>query len=203
MSHGLAGGIAALARLIAGSKTFWPDANPPAVGQYIFYANHASHLDAVVLWASLDEVMRSRTRPVAAYEYWASTRTRRFFALKVFRCVLIHREGLAREGLRAMYAALDAGESLIVFPEGTRGSGEKVAEFKAGLYHLCARREGIHAVPVYLENLNRVLPKGELVPVPLMSRVLFGRPLRPHPDETKAVFLERALRALVELQAEV
>jgi len=196
----LAGAMAGLARLIAGSRAFWPGEHPPLSGQHVFYANHSSHLDAVVLWASLDVALRDRTRPVAAHEYWWPTPARRFLAVKVFRCVLVNREKSARAGLEAMYDALDAGDSLIFFPEGTRGSGEEVAEFRAGLYHLCAHCQDADAIPVYLENLNRILPKGELLPVPLMSRVLFGSPLRPMPGETKAEFLERARQALLDLR---
>jgi len=200
MSHPLAGGIAGFARLIAGCQVFRPDENPQMHGQHIFYANHSSHLDAVVVWAVLDRALRERTRPVAAHEYWRATRVRRFLAGEVFRCVLIQREGIGRAGIEAMYAALDAGDSLIVFPEGTRGLGEDIAAFKPGLHHLCEHRPEADAVPVYLENLNRVLPKGELIPVPLMSRVLFGRPLRPHAGELRASFLERAREALLELR---
>lgn len=200
MSHWLASGIAGFARLIAGSRAFWPDENPPVWGQHIFYANHSSHLDAVVLWASLDPAQRDRTRPVAAHEYWRATRVRRFLAVEIFRCVLVKREGFGRAGIEAMYSALDAGDSLIFFPEGTRGSGEAVVDLRAGLYHLCVHRPEADAIPVYLENLNRILPKGELIPVPLLSRVLFGRPLRLATGETKAVFLERARQVLLELR---
>jgi len=199
VSRPLASGIAGFARLIAGSQAFWPDESPPICGQHIFYANHSSHLDAVVLWASLDPIQRDRTRPVAAHEYWQASRVRRFLAIKVFRCVLVKREGFGRAGIEAMYAALDDGDSLIFFPEGTRGSGDKVADLKAGLHHLCMRRPEADAIPVYLENLNRILPKGELIPVPLLSRVLFGRPLKPAAGEAKAAFLARARQALQDL----
>ena len=81
-----------------------------------------------------------------------------------------------------------------------RGNGEEVGEFKAGLYQLCRAKPEIEAVPVYLENLNRILPKGEFLPVPFLSRVTFGPPIRPQADEGKSEFLERARRALCRLR---
>jgi 1-acyl-sn-glycerol-3-phosphate acyltransferase len=90
--------------------------------------------------------------------------------------------------------------SIIVFPEGTRGSGEEIAPFKSGLYHLCRQKPELELVPVYLDNMNRILPKGELLPVPMLSRVIFGRPMALEPGEPKPAFLERARAAIRELR---
>ena len=85
---------------------------------------------------------------------------------------------------------------MILFPEGTRGTGQPVASFRSGLYHLARARPDVELIPVALENLNRILPKGEAIPVPMISRVTFGPELRLEPGEDKETFLERARRAV-------
>ena len=95
-----------------------------------------------------------------------------------------------------MVQSLDNRHSLILFPEGTRGAGEDLAPFRSGLYHLCRTRPEIEVIPVYLENLNRILPKGRLLPVPMLSRITFGAPLHLQPAEEKDAFLERARQAV-------
>jgi len=205
--HPLAGVLAALARAISGASVRWLDSRPEP-RQRIYFANHSSHLDVVVLWAALPPELRASTRPVAAQDYWDRGRLRRFLAARVFRAVLIERNpgagagrvAAATRSIERLTAAIDAGDSLIVFPEGTRGTGEQVAPFKSGLFHLCRVRPGVELLPVYLENLNRILPKGEVLPVPMLSRVTFGPPLQREPEEPRAAFLERARAALVRLR---
>lgn len=203
--------LAGLARFISGASVFWLD-GPPAAGQRVYFANHTSHLDFVVLWSALPPHVRARTRPVAARDYWEKGAVRRYLAREVFRAVLVDRMGrepgpegegrvaAARDTIGKLLEEMGAENSLIVFPEGTRGSGDEVAVFKSGLYHLCRARPDLEAVPVYLENLNRILPKGEALPVPMLSRVVFGRPIRCAPTETKAEFLERARAAVIALR---
>ena len=180
----------------------WRPSNPRP---RIYFANHSSHLDALVLWAALPEPIRCVTHPVAAQEYWQQSRLRSYLARHVFGSVLIPRsyEGIfgGRRILTALRRELERGCSLILFPEGTRGRGAEIGGFKAGLYQLCRDHAGLEAVPVYLENLNRVLPKGGFVPTPGTSRVVFGQPLRLESGETKPEFLERARQALVDLRA--
>jgi 1-acyl-sn-glycerol-3-phosphate acyltransferase len=155
--------------------------------------------------------VRSRTRPVAAREYWERNRLRSYVANRIFQSVLVARPeaspaqngfGLTngRSILSPLLDELEKGSSLILFPEGTRGNGDEVGEFKGGLYHLCRSKPELEAVPVYLENLNRILPKGEFLPLPLLSRVTFGPPIRPGADEGKSEFLHRARRALCRLK---
>lgn len=208
--HPCAGLLASLARLITGANTRWIDC-PPEQRQRLYFANHTSHLDFVALWAALPEPIRNRTRPVAAREYWERNRVRSYLATNVFQSVMVARPepavewngfGLTggRNILSPLLDELEKGSSLILFPEGTRGTGEEVGEFKAGLYHLCRSKPDIEAVPVYLENLNRILPKGEFLPLPLLSRVTFGPPIRPAVDEGKSEFLQRARHALCRLK---
>ena len=193
--------LALLVRLVTGVRmeSQWQEDSR----QRIFYANHSSHLDFIVIWAALPSFARKRVRPVAAAEYWERGKLRPWLATKVFRAVPIPR---TRERMREenpfeiMQAALDEGSDLIIFPEGTRSETGEIGSFKSGLYHLAVRSPEAELVPVYLENLNRILPKGESVPVPLLGAIVFGPELgRPDETESKPEFLiraERALRAL-------
>ena len=193
--------IAFLARVASGPNVRVTGAGV-CQGQCIFYANHASHLDVVVLWAVLPSAIRQRTRPVAARDYWEKSALRRFAATRIFNAVLVDRDGnlaALRQQLDQLMAALDDGASLIIFPEGTRGAGAEVAPFRAGLHFLARQRPDVDLVPVNLHNLGRIMPKGEFAPVPQLSRVTFGAPLHLEPRESKDAFLERARRALIAL----
>lgn len=205
--HPLASVLAVVARAISGVRVRWVDCEPGSI-QRVYFANHSSHLDAVVLWAALPPAARARTSPVAGRDYWAKTRLRRYLADHVFHALLINRQpkgearslAAARAVIDALVAALDAGRSLIVFPEGTRGPGDELAAFKSGIYYLAAARPDVELVPAYLENLNRILPKGEFLPVPLLSSATFGPPMRLAPGEGKAAFLDRAGQAVWRLK---
>ena len=196
----IATGLAALARLAFGASARWVD-GAPAPGQRIYFANHTSHLDFVILWSALPPALRARTRPVAAGDYWRRGKLRPYLAARVFDAALVERGAGTVEGARAqierLVGALADGSSLIVFPEGTRGTGEAIAPFKSGLYHLARACPEVELVPVYLENLNRILPKGEILPIPMLSHASFGAPLRLGDGEEKAAFLARA-RATIE-----
>lgn len=195
--------VAFLIRLITGAQAMWFDSEPED-RQCVYIANHTSHLDFLVLWASLPASIRSRTRPVAARDYWDASPVRRFLAVRVFRALLIDRGGgHATHGssiLQPMLDALAAGDSLILFPEGTRGAGDTIAPFKSGIFHMCHKLEGLELTPVYLENLNRILPKGEFVFAPLLSRVHFGPRIRLEPGEGKPEFLARAHNCVARLK---
>lgn len=190
--------LAALVRLIAGVPR--QDGLSCGTPPRIYFANHSSHLDFVVIWASLPASLRSRARPVAAADYWNRGRLRRFLAERVFRAVLIAREGVDRKNnpLEQMSRVLEQGNDLILFPEGTRSRDGVVHDFKSGLHHLARRFPSAALVPVHLENLNRMLPKGEFLPVPMLGRVSFGDALPPWTEaETKEAFLHRCRRAVL------
>jgi len=178
-----------------------PPAALPVTGPCVFFANHSSHLDFAVLWAALPDAWRDRTRPVAGRDYWEKTALHRGIACGIFRAVLIERKRVtvATNPLTVMCAALDAGDSLIVFPEGTRGDGLAVDEFKPGLHHLARVRPGVPLVPVFLANLNCIMPKGSALPVPLIASVAVGAPLAAAAGESKEDFLARARAALIAL----
>lgn len=206
--HPLAGIIAAAARLISGVQVRWVDSEPDPQ-QAVYFANHSSHLDFVVLWSSLPAEVRAVTRPVAAQDYW-NTGLRRALAVNVFRAVLVPRhvekseehEGSTnpRLAIEHMLEAMGDTDSLILFPEGTRGTGEEVAPFKSGLYYLCKHRPGLRLVPAYLNNLNRILPKGEVLPVPFISKLTFGSAIGLEAGENKLAFLARAREAVCRLR---
>ncbi len=192
--------LASFVRLLCGVRPLPPTALP-ATGPVVFFANHSSHLDFAVLWAALPDAWRERTRPVAGRDYWEKTPLRRWLAGGVFRALLIERRRVtvANNPLAAMVSALDRGDSLIVFPEGTRGDGMTVGEFKPGLHHLARARPAVPLVPVFLANLNRIMPKGRALPVPLIASVAIGAPVFLTPGETKEVFLQRARTTLLSL----
>jgi 1-acyl-sn-glycerol-3-phosphate acyltransferase len=198
-----AASLAVLVKILAGASVRWVGCAPD-IRQRIYFANHTSHLDAIVLWAALRPEARALTRPVAARDYWTADPARRYLAGKVFRAVLIERRHVsahANNPIEPLLAALADGRcSLILFPEGTRGAGPEAGPFKSGLYHLAKHRPDVELVPVLIENMNRILPKGELLPVPLLGGLSFGAPVRVEPDEKKADFLLRARDAVNQLR---
>jgi 1-acyl-sn-glycerol-3-phosphate acyltransferase len=189
--------VASLICLLSGLRARWVGTGP-VDRQRVYFANHTSNLDAAVLWASLPVSIREKTRPVAAKDYWTGSALRRWLAREVFRALLIERRKVTAENnpLREMVAVLDAGESLIIFPEGGRFPGFEPQKFKPGLFHLAKDRPKVELVPVYLENLNRILPKGQLLPVPLLGSITVGRPIRLESREAKIAFLDRAREAV-------
>lgn len=202
MRRFVAKGVVGIARVLAGGNVrrvgFTPDER-----QRIYFANHASHLDFVLVWAALPPKLRTMTRPVAAKDYWDRPGFRRYLGVKVFNAVLVDRQPGQSSPQTAMDILLEGlGErhSLIIFPEGTRGDGSAIAPFKSGLYRLGKARPDVELIPAYINNLNRVLPKGEFVPVPMLASVSFGEPMHVGEDEDKNAFLDRARNAILELR---
>ena len=196
-----AGAIEVFARLVTAVRADWIGVEP-VPGTRVYYANHASNGDFVLVWAVLPSRLRARVRPVAGADYWLATKLKSFIGRHVFNAVLIDRkgEGPREAPVERMAEALDAGSSLILFPEGTRNlTDEALLPFKTGLYHLARARPEVDLVPVWIENLNRVMPKGEIVPIPLLCRVRFGAPVRLDAEEGKDAFLARARASLLAL----
>jgi 1-acyl-sn-glycerol-3-phosphate acyltransferase len=193
-------GLCALTRLLTGAKPLWMAPLAPEK-QRLYFANHRSHGDFLSLWAALPLAMRLKTRPVAGDDYWGSTPTRRYLSERVLNSLLIPRKP-SRQGpnpLDLMAQALSAGDSLILFPEGTRNLGDDLLPFKSGLYHIAKAFPELDLVPVWIENLGRVMPKGAFVPVPLLCTLSFGAPLPRLPDEPRDAFLTRSRQALLHL----
>jgi 1-acyl-sn-glycerol-3-phosphate acyltransferase len=200
----MASAIVLFARFITAVRGLW-QGTEPSERQRIYYANHSSHGDFVLLWTVLPPRLRKQTRPVAGADYWLQSPFRKFIGCDVFRSVLIDRKAQqAREApVEQMSSALDSGDSLILFPEGTRNiTDQRLLPFKSGLFHLATARPAIDLVPVWIDNLNRVLPKGEVIPLPLICTVTFGSELHLQADESKSDFLARAEAALLALSPE-
>lgn len=197
----IGGLLCALARVISGARAHWAVVGPDP-RQRVYFANHTSHLDAVVLWALLPVEVRELTRPAAAKDYWGKGRLRRYLATEVLKAILIERGRVSREEnpLESILQGMGDRYSLIVFPEGTRNPGPEVGPFRSGLYHLARRRPDVELVPVYIDNMNRILPRGEYIPIPLLSRVTFGPALHLQEHESKASFLLRAREAVIVLR---
>jgi 1-acyl-sn-glycerol-3-phosphate acyltransferase len=197
----LGAAITGFTRLVTGAQARWIGCAPAAV-QRIYFGNHSSHADFALIWAALPYELRVRTRPVAGADYWDKGRVRRYIIHEVLRGVLIKRAGTARtkNPIEVILAALELGDSLIVFPEGTRNTTDEILlPFKSGIYRVACQRPDVELVPVWMENLGRVLPKGEFVPVPLLCSVNFGAPVRLRDGEDRASFLGRARQALLDL----
>jgi 1-acyl-sn-glycerol-3-phosphate acyltransferase len=192
--------IVILAKLFSGFTVRWIDCSPDQ-RQRVYFANHTSHLDPVVLWSALPREVRQLTRPVAAKDYWEAGRLRRHLA-KSFNAILIDRTKIKvhQSPLDLMLREIGETYSLILFPEGGRSQTDDMGEFKSGLYYVGKKRPDIELVPVYMENLNRVLPRGEVLPVPLLSSITIGPPMRLEPGEPKNQFLKRARDAVKKLK---
>jgi 1-acyl-sn-glycerol-3-phosphate acyltransferase len=196
-----ASAITFFARLVTAVRGEWVGIEPVR-RQRVYFANHASHGDFVLVWTVLPERLRRRTRPVAGSDYWMASPLKRFIGRSVFNAVLIDRDkGTRKEDpVDQMAEALDANASLIVFPEGTRNTtNDPLLPFKSGLYHLAKARPSVDLVPVWIANLNRVMPKGEVIPIPLICTVTFGAAIHVGEAEEKDAFLARASAALLAL----
>ncbi len=128
--------LAFLARLITGAQGHWYGC-PPKAEQRIYFANHQSHFDWVLIWAALPSELRAITRPIAARDYWTSSPLKAWITREIFNAVYVSRQRTDDEDpLEPLMEALRRGDSLVIFPEGTRGNQADPAAFKAGLYHL-------------------------------------------------------------------
>jgi 1-acyl-sn-glycerol-3-phosphate acyltransferase len=187
-----------LVRLLVGAYADW-QGSAPIPRQRIYYANHTSHFDTLVIVASLPAELQAETHPVAALDYWGASGLRRFIAVECLNAVLIDRSGQGpADPLAPAMELLARGHSLIIFPEGTRGGGT-VGRFRSGLYNLAQRFPEAELVPVYLDNPSRVMPKGSFLIVPLICTARYGVSISLGASEQRNEFLARARAALVSL----
>jgi 1-acyl-sn-glycerol-3-phosphate acyltransferase len=201
--------LAFIARLVTGAQGHWKGC-PPKAEQRIYFANHQSHLDWVLIWAALPRELRAVTRPIAARDYWTSSPFKHWITREVFHAVYVSRtrpKGASGSGtddqedpLEPLAEALRNGDSLVIFPEGTRSNKGLPQVFKSGLYHLAEQFPQVQLIPAWIDNVQRVMPKGEVVPVPILCTATFGAPITLMPGEDKRLFLERAREAVIALK---
>ncbi|MCH7393440.1 1-acyl-sn-glycerol-3-phosphate acyltransferase [Acinetobacter dispersus] len=190
------------ARLLTGARSLWVGCEPE-LKQRIYYANHNSHIDFILLWSSLPTHIRRKTRPIAASDYWLKDGLRRFLIQDTFSGVTIQRNRSDQQDpLQPVKDVLAEGYSIIFFPEGTRNLNDDVEmlQFKSGLYHLSQQFPDVEVVPVWISNLKRVMPKGAFIPLPLLSTVIFGKPLALDELTGKDQFLQHAQQQLLKLK---
>lgn len=178
----------------------WVNCEPDTC-QRVYFANHTSHLDALIIWASLPKQLRALTRPVAAMDYWTGGPVRRYIH-GIFNALLIDRKKVSvrNSPIDIMVREIADKYSLIVFPEGTRNPTGEMRDFKSGLFYLGKKRPDLELVPVYIDNLNRVMPKGEFLPIPLLSCISIGQPIWLEAGEKKNDFLARARQSIIDLK---
>ena len=189
-----------LIRLLTGAQARWQGC-PPKAEQRIYFANHQSHADLVLMWAALPEELRSITRPIAAKDYWTRTAFKRWITSAVFHAIYVDRVKTGEQDpLEPLIEALTNGDSIILFPEGTRGNQEEPQSFKSGLYNLAVKFPNVVLVPAWINNVQRVMPKGEVVPVPILCSVTFGAPVVLQEGEDRSAFLTRARQSVLDLR---
>jgi len=189
-----------LARVFAGADIVGRE-RLPLKGPAILVANHASHMDTILLLTIYPSRALDRVRPAAAADYFLKGRLISWFSRHVLNIVPVARDrvGAGEDILAPARAALEAGDILLIFPEGTRGDGEELSKLKTGVAKLAAAFPEAPVTPIWLQGAGRVLPKGAHVPVPLNCTVLVGEPLRWGGDRT--AFMEALRLALEGLKA--
>jgi 1-acyl-sn-glycerol-3-phosphate acyltransferase len=196
--------IRLFARAITAVRADWQGIEP-IPRQRVYYSNHTSNGDMPMIWSVLPPALRRDVRPVAAADYWLKNKLRAFVGPEVFKCVLIDRRPeVDDKPMDKILAALDEGSSLIIFPEGNRNMTDAdLLPFKAGLYNMGLARPDVDLVPTWVANLNTIMPKGEIIPLPLICTVTFGASVHVQNGESKEDFLARAAKALSDLKPEV
>ena len=173
----------------------------PKSGPAIIVANHNSHLDTLSIMAmyKLGEV--KHLRPVAAMDYFMRSRPLAWFVSHILRVIPDHRGGMNRDLVQQCGDALDAGDILIVFPEGSRGEPEQLSLFKKGLAHLAKARPGTPVVPLFMHGLGKALPKDSFLLVPFNCDVVVGEAFSYESDND--AFMGQLQERMVALAAEI
>ena len=174
----------------------------PDHGPAIIVANHNSHLDVLALMTLFPLRLLPKVRPIAAEDYFLRNRPLAWFSLNIIGIIPIdrHVKGVHEDPLAVVAEAIDRGEIVIVFPEGSRGEPERVGEFKSGVAHLARRYPELPFFPVFLHGLGKSLPRGEALLVPFFCDVFAGQPLKW--NGAKAKFMDELACRMTALAAE-
>jgi len=162
-------------------------ANLPKRGPAVIAANHNSHLDTMVLMGMYPLSSIHMVRPVAAADYFFRNKYLKWFSLNIIGIIPLDRTGkTSREDLFAdCHLALDKGQILLIFPEGSRGRPEELSRLRKGLFYLIKDRQDTEVTPVVMHGLGRALPKGEALFVPFNCDVIIGKALKPEGSSTE------------------
>lgn len=174
--------------------------NLPKTGPAIIAANHNSHLDTLTLMALFPLRDLPRLRPAAAADYFMRSKWLSWFALNIIGIIPLERGGVRKNPLADLEEALDRGDILILFPEGSRGEPEQMTKFKRGLAFLAKARPQTPIIPVFMHGLGKALPKGSLMLVPFNCDVFVGAPF--HSGETPAATMALMQERMEGLAAE-
>jgi 1-acyl-sn-glycerol-3-phosphate acyltransferase len=172
----------------------------PKRGPAVLAGNHNSNLDALAIMSLMPLRLLPKLRPVAAMDYFLTGGFRSWFATNIIGIIPVKR-GSGKDGnpLKLAEEALDRGEILVIFPEGSRGEPETLQEFKKGIGHLAHARPEVPVVPVFMHGLGKALPRGSLVLVPFNATVSVGEPL--YGTATHSEFVSKLQRAIADLAA--
>lgn len=167
--------------------------NLPASGPAILIANHNSHLDTLVLMSIYPLRKLRRMRPVSAADYFLRTPIKRWFSTKIIRIIPMTRPtvrpskskpsigkskpNLGTSPFDPIFEAIETGDIVIFFPEGSRGAPEQLTEFRNGIARIAQHHPDIPIVPIFMHGLGKALPKGDFVLVPFFCDIIIGKPL--------------------------
>jgi 1-acyl-sn-glycerol-3-phosphate acyltransferase len=167
-----------LARVMFGLNKIGAE-NLPTHGPAIIVANHNSHVDTLVLLCIFPSRLIGRLRPLAAADHFLGDPVSSWFSRRVVGIIPLKRTGVERgeDVLAQAKQALNQGDILIVFPEGTRGEPEELGAFKAGVARLAEAAPETPIVPIFIQGAGRALPKGSKIPVPFDITIVIGQAL--------------------------
>lgn len=170
----------------------------------IYYANHSSNLDSIIIWLSLTSEERQNTCFIGASDYWDKGIIRKYVLQYIFNGKTIQRKGslFSNNPINILENILIEGKSIVIFPEGTRNLiSEDIQDFKSGLYHLAKKMPNIPLIPIYLSNTQKMMPKGTFIPLPIICQSYFGSAFFFTPNENKLLFLTNAKAKIEDLKS--